>query len=84
MYTVYILKSEFLSRYYVGFTGNDVELRLKQHLADHKGFTAKVKDWKLVYTEVFANKAEAMQREREIKGWKSSKSIERLIGSSIE
>jgi putative endonuclease len=39
-------------------------------------------DWKLVYSESYANKAAAMKREREIKSWKSTKRIEELISQA--
>jgi predicted GIY-YIG superfamily endonuclease len=34
----------------------------------------------LVYQEIYALKADAMKREKQIKGWKSRKLIEKLIG----
>ena len=44
-----------------------------------KGFTGKVKDWKLVYLEVTTDKKSAIQRETQIKSWKSRIKIEELI-----
>jgi putative endonuclease len=82
MFTTYILYSEFLNKYYIGYTGDDVRVRLTKHLANHKGFTAKAKDWIIVYTETFPTKANAMKRERQIKGWKSSGRIKELITRS--
>lgn len=82
MFTVYILHSETRKRYYIGFTGEPIESRLKKHLANHSGFTGKISDWKLVYTENFIEKKKAMDREREIKNWKSSKMIKQLIHST--
>lgn len=43
------------------------EERLSYHLSNHKGFTSKAKDWKIVYTESFLSIEEARQRERQIK-----------------
>ncbi len=82
MFTTYILYSDLLGRYYIGFTGDDVYARLAKHLTAHKGFTAKAKDWKLVYTERFDTKAEAMKRERQWKAWKNNLRIKQLIGRS--
>ncbi|MFA7687387.1 MAG: GIY-YIG nuclease family protein, partial [Moheibacter sp.] len=53
-----------------------------KHLSNHKGFTAKTKDWNLVYYEEFGSKSEAYKREREIKGWKRKILINKLIGSA--
>jgi putative endonuclease len=79
----YILFSVKLNRYYIGFTADSVELRLKKHLNSSKGFTSKAKDWKIVYTESFPTKSQAMLREKEIKRRRNKKMIENLI-SSIE
>jgi putative endonuclease len=83
MYTVYILYSAILDRYYVGFTSQSVHDRLQKHLVSHSGFTAKVKDWEIVFSESHQTKQDAIQREKEIKSWKSRRKIEELI-SSIE
>ena len=80
MYYLYILYSFHLDRYYIGYT-EDISMRLKEHLWEHKGFTSKAKDWELKYSENFENKTDAMFRERQIKKWKSRKLIEKLISS---
>jgi len=82
MYTVYILYSAILGRYYVGFTSQSVHDRLQKHLGSHSGFTSKVKDWKIVFSESHQTKQEATQREREIKSWKSRRKIEELVSST--
>ncbi|GAB5552695.1 MAG: hypothetical protein Sapg2KO_22860 [Saprospiraceae bacterium] len=55
------------------------QLRLKKHLSNHKGFTAKAKDWTLFHTEVFDTLELARKRELQIKKWKSKKMILNLI-----
>jgi putative endonuclease len=75
----YILYSTTLDKYYVGFTCDDLEERLRKHNSHHKGFTGKTNDWKLVYFESFKTKEEAYARERQIKGWKSRQMIASLI-----
>ena len=77
-YYVYILFSAILDKYYIG-SSEDVLNRLEKHLQSHKGFTGKAKDWVLEYTEVFDSKSESLQREQQIKKWKSRKMIEKLI-----
>ncbi len=52
--------------------------RLRKHLSCHDGFTATAKDWTIAYTEVFATKQEASQREKEIKSWKSARRFQEL------
>ena len=67
MYTVYILYSKTLGKYYTGQTA-DLEDRLRRH---NSGETISVKKgipWNVVWTEVFETRAEAMRKERSIKG----------------
>ncbi|MGB5556066.1 MAG: GIY-YIG nuclease family protein [Flavobacteriaceae bacterium] len=61
-YHTYILYSPSIDRYYVGHTGEMLEERLRKHLTDHKGYTAKAKDWVFFHTEKFASKSEAYRR----------------------
>ncbi|MCP9201600.1 GIY-YIG nuclease family protein [Gramella sp. GC03-9] len=78
---VYIIHSQSLDRYYIGCTEN-IESRLIKHLQNHKGFTSRGKDWKLVYSEKFPDKKLALAREKEIKNWKSRRMIEKLISQN--
>ena len=82
MFTTYILYSKILDKFYIGYTGQDIQSRISKHLANHGGFTAKAKDWQLVYRELFASRQQAMFREKEIKNWKSKVRIKELISSS--
>ena len=81
-YYLYILFSDTLNKYYIGSTKN-IETRLKKHLENHSGFTAKAKDWKLVYSESFTSKSDALAREQKIKKWKSRTMIQKLINSKL-
>jgi putative endonuclease len=75
---MYILHSTTLDKFYIGSSEN-IEARLKKHLADHKGFTGKAKDWKVIYFEEFFDKSDALSREMQIKKWKSSNMVRDLI-----
>ena len=77
-YIVYILFSTSKNRYYIGFTSN-LEERIIRHNQKSKGFTGNVDDWKLVYTEKYNSKEEALKREIQIKSWKSRIKIQSLI-----
>jgi putative endonuclease len=78
---VYILENDE-GRLYVGQT-MDLQSRLADH--NHAGptqgkFTRKNGPWQLVWSEPHATRASAMAREKEIKSWKSSRTIrERLF-----
>ena len=80
-FVVYILYSPSADQYYIGHTEN-IEDRLFRHNNSGSKSTKKTNDWKLVYTELFATKAEANRRELEIKKKKSRKYIEWLVNSS--
>ena len=83
MYYFYILYSKQLDSYYAGHT-NNIESRIKKHLSNHKGYTAKAKDWILVFSENYTTKSEAYNRELEIKNWKSKNKIIQLINKISE
>ena len=78
----YILYSETLDKFYIGHTCENLDERLRKHLSNHKGFTANIKDWKIIYFETFENKSLAYKRELEIKSWKSKTKIKKLIYDS--
>ncbi len=79
---LYILKSAQLDKFYIGSTGSSLESRLQKHMTDHSGFTAKAKDWVLVYSEEFEKIEDAAKRERQIKKWKSRKMIDQLVAGA--
>ncbi len=75
---VYIIRSESTGTYYVGYT-HDLDLRLVHH---NDGWTRSTKGrgpWKLVYSECFKEKKEALKREKAIKKMKSKSYLDRLI-----
>ena len=78
-YLLYILYSAKLDKYYVGYTSDVLEERLRRHNLNHKGFTGGQGDWVVKYTEAHPTKATALGREKEIKSKKSRKYIEALI-----
>ena len=81
MWSFYILYSILKDSYYIGFTGDVLEERLRKHNSNHKGFTGHTGDWVIKYVETYPTKQEASKRERQVKKWKSRKLVEKLIGS---
>ena len=79
IFIVYILFSATLEKYYIGYTGQSIQQRLSHHLANHKGFTAKAKDWKVVHTQNFDNKTAAMSEEKRLKALKSKIRLQQFI-----
>jgi len=82
-YWVYILKSDEGDHYYIGQSKNP-ELRLEFHNSIEKGFTARYRPWRLVFTKECESREEAIRLEKKIKKWKSKIMIERLIDGEIE
>ena len=75
---VYILASKRNGTLYVGVT-SDLIKRVWQHRSDAtEGFTQKYGVHRLVYYELHADMAEAIQREKRLKKWNRSWKI-RLI-----
>ena len=75
---VYILYSEKTNHYYIGSTSNTEE-RLQRHNAGSTLSTKQGRPWKIVYTEIFTSKTEALQREIYLKKMKSRVYLEALI-----
>lgn len=77
MYYTYILKSAKNNKYYIGYT-NNIKERLVIHNSKFASATKNGQPWKLFHVEEFGKEAVAIKRERQIKSWKSRKSIEKL------
>jgi putative endonuclease len=84
MHWVYILQNP-RGRFYTG-QSDDLIARVPNHNRTDKTlgkFTRKNGPWVLVWSEQHPNRASSMQRERQIKAWKSAKRIRtELLGLS--
>ena len=69
MFTVYILLSEKDNKRYIGFTHN-LERRLTEHNSGKVKSTKNRIPLKVIYTEEFVLKSDAMKREKQIKSKK--------------
>ena len=76
----YILYSENINKYYVGYT-NNLERRIGEHNRIKGKFTDKGIPWRIVHTETFDNRIDAHKRELQIKNKKSRKYIEWIISN---
>ncbi len=80
MFTVYVLYSENYNKIYVGYTSNIEQRLLAHNHLETKGYTLKYRPWKLIYTEVFSEKSEAMKREKQLKTANGREFIWKLVG----
>lgn len=77
MWFVYILLC-LDNSLYTGST-NDLEKRLDTHKSGKGGkYTRSHKPLRMIYSEEFKSKSEALKREAEIKSWTRSKKIKNL------
>ena len=82
MFIVYVLYSESFRKIYIGYTSN-LEERIRSHNeSGTKGWTIKFRPWKIIHTEAFDNKSDAMKREQQLKTAKGRERIWQLISNS--
>jgi predicted GIY-YIG superfamily endonuclease len=83
-YFVYILRSSW-SQLYIGQT-NNLNKRINQHVnKDSKAakFTRDGNNFKLVHSERYSTRLEAMKREAQLKGWSRAKKEALIAGESF-
>jgi len=83
VFSVYILKSSVTDKYYIGQT-SDIDRRLSYHNSGYSKSTKAGIPWKLVYSENFDTRQQAMNREAELKKYKSRIMIEKIIGEHTD
>jgi putative endonuclease len=80
-YYTYIIYSSRSDHYYVGHTQDLLDRIENYHNSGRSIYTKGGIPWKLVYSEIFKTRAQAMRREREMKSRKSRTYIQRLVQS---
>jgi putative endonuclease len=83
MPAIYVLQSESSKRFYIG-CAEQPEVRLAEHQRGQTISTRSRGPWTLMYQERFDTLSEARRRERQLKSWKSHRSIQELINSSVK
>jgi putative endonuclease len=69
MYWVHVLYSESTQKIYIGFTSDLANRILSHNIHATKGWTIKYRPWKLIYSEEFHQKVEAIKREKQLKSY---------------
>jgi putative endonuclease len=72
MHHVYLLENENGNERYIGYT-TDLKRRIDEHNKHKNISTSHVQKWKLIYCETYANKMDALGREKFLKsgsGWR--------------
>ena len=79
MFHVYVLVSLKNGKRYVGFTGETLEERLRQHKSGSSVWTKQNAPFNLIYSESFPDKLSAQRRERFFKTGQGRAFLNRVI-----
>ena len=79
MYYVYVLQSERTGRRYTG-SAVDVAERLERHNGGRSKATKSGRPWRLIHTESFDTRAEAVRRESYLKTGAGRDELETTLG----
>ena len=74
----YILESQKIGKFYVGFTEN-IDARIRKHNSGGSRWTKRGIPWKIVYTKKFENKRDAIKYEKFLKNLKNKDFIKNII-----
>ena len=84
MWYVYVLYSIAGVKTYVGMS-SDVERRLFEHnVGESKGFTLRYRPWILIKKEQFADKPEAIRREKFLKTGRGREEIKQFVRDFLD
>jgi len=78
MFYVYILRSKFNGKFYIG-SCEDLEERIKRHNSGRCRYSRRYLPWELVYFEEYVSRGEAVRRERYLKKLRNRRALERII-----
>ena len=78
MYSVYVLLSESTNKLYIGQT-NDLPRRLLEHETGLARYTRGRGPWKLILSEQYYTRAEAMKREKSLKSGKGREWLKTML-----
>ena len=79
MFSVYVLRSLKNNKRYVGYTSKDIFKRLKEHNNGCNKWTRQNSPFKVIYSENYNLKTEAIKRERFLKSGQGRKWLDENI-----
>ena len=83
MYYVYVLKSQFDGKLYVGYTTN-LRNRLREHQDGEVISTKPRRPFEIIFYEGYKNKEDAKRRERYFKTSKGKSSLRMMLRDSLK
>ncbi|MBU2473370.1 MAG: GIY-YIG nuclease family protein [Candidatus Omnitrophica bacterium] len=75
---MYIIRNDVNKRFYIGST-NDIPRRLAEHRRSRKRSITHFGKYHLIYSESFATRQEAREREQQVKSYKSGNAFKKLL-----
>ncbi len=78
MYFVYVLKSKYFKKSYVGAT-SDLERRIKEHNAGRHYYTKKYMPWEFFWYKKFSTQSEALKKEKYLKSSVGRRHLKKLF-----
>ena len=82
MYYVYALFSREDNKFYIGYTEN-LQRRLKEHQAGYNYTTARYKNQRVIFAEIFVNEQDARRREKYFKTTKGRKALRLILRGAL-
>lgn len=82
-FRVYVLKSERNGQQYVGSTGKDLAERLRRHNNGDCSYTKKHRPWKVVYSETYRKRSDAVKRERVFKTGVGREELKHILATLV-
>lgn len=82
MYFVYILWSKTYNKTYTGITDN-LDRRLIQHNQGYHAYTQRFRPWRILYTEMYADRLAARKREKYLKSAAGRRWIKKNIFAEV-
>jgi putative endonuclease len=79
MFTVYVLRSLKNHKRYIGYTSKTTEERFNEHMSGTNKWTRHNKPFKIIHTETFNTKTEAIKREKYLKSGQGRKWLDNSI-----
>ncbi|MFA4873205.1 MAG: GIY-YIG nuclease family protein [Patescibacteria group bacterium] len=80
MFTVYVLKGLKNGKRYIGSTGKEALVRLREHNYGSNSWTRQNGPFTLLYTEYYETKTEALKREKFLKSGQGRKWLDEHLG----
>ena len=84
MYTTYVLYSPGFNKIYIGFTSELTNRLMAHNDSRNTGWSSRYQPWELLYSEEHPNKAEAMQREMQLKTYRGREFIHEMVRAKID